>query len=426
MMIKVLLITSLIVSSFAHATPPGYELFENNREGVSRYVDNDDLEDFIAENSIDETAFIEEFNGKKAIYRPPRACAWDLVFHYKHMIGEELFNADSKQSFMLLRKLNLIDDIVLKFVVEADKARRNMPEARFINRTMSLEEDQEEKVERAFERWKTAVGVENPCRSKAYYDLHKAIKRSAQDLSESKVQKIMNLWRKEGKINDQEYMEIISFNKADVGEWKFTLSDYLNKKRYVQRNTPVGFLGTSNWVTEKRKKIKESLRQRLYANFSETQIDLMANIVKDLALRLQVTHAEVNLFIDEEVIDTIPLAPMEIYRMTIRLLRKEMLELNNTNLFQGARFTYQDVVTAAYEVGHINSAEIDEIQRLEELWNPKRTIWQKLRFWISTTVQVGAILTPPPWNFLGVLAMIVIDTYTTEGEDTFGHEYSLF
>ena len=88
--------------------------------------------------------------------------------------------------------------------------------------------------------------------------------------------------------------------------------------------------------------------------------------------------------------------------------------------------TYEDVIAASYEAGYIKAIEIQDIVDLKELWEPKKTIFQKLKFWIQTATQTASILTPPPWNFLGVLALIVIDTYTQAGEDTFGHQHSIF
>ncbi len=415
---------ALCLNTFAGDT---LENFQNNREGISQYYDSKEFAEFLEKTGVDPESFKEEFLGKASVYRPPRACAWDLLYHYKYLIGDEIFEQNSNQALYLLRHLNLIDDVVFKFVAEAEKARQDMLTFREYRRyPRNMTRQQLDRIEREVSRWKSNVQSPTPCRSSSSTSLYNGLLRSAQDQDDGDVYKIINWLFKEGKLNDQEYNEVISFYRAGLGEWKTSLQKYLVKRKYVQRNAPVTGVGYSDFVTERVKKLDGSLRQRLYERFSETQIDLMANIVKKLATRLNVDRGEVNLFIEDELVETIPLAPMEIYRMTIRLLRKEMLELNNSSLFQGNQFSYQDVITAAFEAGYVNGAEIEEIQRLEELWNPKKSIFQKLRFWIQTTVSVGTVLVPPPWNFLGVLALIVIDTYTTTGDDTFGHQYSLF
>ena len=91
----------------------------------------------------------------------------------------------------------------------------------------------------------------------------------------------------------------------------------------------------------------------LYNKFDSTQIILLANIVKGLKTRLESKDVTININYVDRPTEIIELTPMEKFRFILKLLRKEMADLNNSSLLQGRNANYLDLITAAYEVGYI-------------------------------------------------------------------------
>jgi hypothetical protein len=114
---------------------------------------------------------------------------------------------------------------------------------------------------------------------------------------------------------------------------------------------------------------------------------------------------------DSEIIN---LSPMEKFRFILKLLRKELATINNSSMLNGQRASYSDIITAAYEVGYISSQEIEAFASLEDIWNPKKTTKEKVMTWIKLFGGVSAVLLPPPFGFLSVLVIMLIDQQVSE------------
>ena len=90
-------------------------------------------------------------------------------------------------------------------------------------------------------------------------------------------------------------------------------------------------------------------------------------------LNIQIYDTSDNLF-EELRIE----GPTEIYRFCIRLFRKEMSEVKINQLFNGMTPSFNDFLAASYEMGTINHDFLEELYKIEEIWNPKKTKWEKL------------------------------------------------
>jgi hypothetical protein len=68
-----------------------------------------------------------------------------------------------------------------------------------------------------------------------------------------------------------------------------------------------------------------------------------------------------------------------------------------------------DLMIASYEIGVIPASEMEVVVSLEEMWNPKKTFWDKAGVWIKVFSSVATIVIPPPYGFIPALVILVIE-----------------
>jgi hypothetical protein len=90
-----------------------------------------------------------------------------------------------------------------------------------------------------------------------------------------------------------------------------------------------------------------------------------------------------------------------------------LLSLNT--YFSGRSPDYMDLMTSAYEVGFIPAVELETVAGLQDIWNPKKTFWEKADIWIRTFSAVASVALPPPYGFIPALAVVIIEM--TTGKD---------
>ena len=148
----------------------------------------------------------------------------------------------------------------------------------------------------------------------------------------------------------------------------------------------------------------------------------MGNVIKKLKERMDSNHIDILVYRrDEQLLETIPLDPMERYRFAVKILQKEMKELAKNSYFSGKSASYTDLIAAAYETGIVTAVEIDEVAKIEEIWNPKKTFFEKSWTWIKMFGNVATILIPPPFGFIPSIAIVAIEAATKKPEKDEGH-----
>ena len=74
-------------------------------------------------------------------------------------------------------------------------------------------------------------------------------------------------------------------------------------------------------------------------------------------------------------------------------------------------------MVASYEIGIIPASELEAVASLEEIWNPKKSFWDKAGIWIKTLSSVATIVIPPPYGFIPALAIVVIEATAGKKKD---------
>jgi len=222
----------------------------------------------------------------------------------------------------------------------------------------------------------------------------------------------MLTFREPQPINLRPYQaDAIEALRDGIQSWQVSLADYVSKKNFLRVQFPIERpLERSEFVTNQAGKEKLSHRQRLFLSYTPLQITLMGDVIKKLKMRLESPRIDILVFDDQdEVIESFSLEPMERFRFAIRVLRKEMRLLSTNTYFAGRQPSYTDLMAAAYEKGVITAEELDEVARLEEIWNPRKTLWEKAAVWVRLFSGVVTVVIPPPYGFLPALAIVVID-----------------
>jgi len=218
-----------------------------------------------------------------------------------------------------------------------------------------------------------------------------------------------------------DYNNYLWFEKARVNELEklpIDLKQYLKKKKSLRSSYPLkNPEERSDFIAAEFSK-KKSRRQHLMESYTDLQIMLMGNIVKKLRTRLESPKVEILVYEKSDVGEVITLEPMERFRFAIKILRKEMKMLALNTYFKGQTPAYLDLMISSFETGIVSSEEINEIASLEELWNPKKTFWEKARFWVQSFGAIATIVIPPPYGFIPALSLVVIEATTGKKDNT--------
>jgi hypothetical protein len=236
---------------------------------------------------------------------------------------------------------------------------------------------------------------------------------------------INKMARDEGHISNDDYKTLEVFRIKKVHEWPMTLSSYgasleMIAKRFNRARE------ASDLITQTKFRQKSSMRMSLYNKYNSTQIIMLANIVKGLKTRLESKNVRITIDYEDGPSETIDLTPMEKFRFILKLLRKELANLNNSSLLDGKYATYLDLISAAYEVGYISSADIKQLASLQEIWNPSKTPKEKAMYWVKTFGGVASVLLPPPFGFVSVMAIMLIDQQIKDAPVDRDPDFNLF
>ena len=108
---------------------------------------------------------------------------------------------------------------------------------------------------------------------------------------------------------------------------------------------------------------------------------------------------------------------MERFRYAIKAYRKEVARLTLNTYFNGRAPEHLDVIVAAYELGIIPESEVRELAGLKDIWDPKKTFWEKAGIWVKTFGSVATIVIPPPYGFIPALIIVAIEATTKKSSD---------
>jgi len=385
----------------------------NDREGASFYSSQSDKKAIIkAIRQVDQTQILGAYQEVERKLETSKLCSFDL--HDSLLKRLKSLNpkfSETEGAILYLRSQNEFDDSVTKLLLQVNEVKNTtvwaksrdklrIPSTQILNLSFGI-------LSKFESRLKTL------CFDDAYKNLFNEIVKLDRKLNTSDVEGVLYEAKRSNVISAQLYNSLEQARKNELETNTLSLKTYYKKIQSLRNQFPLRDPEEkSQFVTAKADKLKKSYRQHLLENYSDIQIAIMADVIKKLRTRIESPRAEILIFDRSQGVETIPLDPMERFRLAIKLLRKEMSLLSLNTFFQGRSPSYMDLMTAAFEVGLIPASELEEVAGLEDIWNPKKTFWQKAGIWIKTFSAVATIAIPPPYGFIPALVVVVIEMTT--------------
>lgn len=402
--------------------------FQNDREGKSLFdtKSNSKKIEKVLKKLHPETisnSYIETISD----IRPQSVCAFDVNENFIKGLGlKKVTQSQFEGSLFYLRANDYIDDVVTQILLNAyevdTKRIYDNNSASQISR--SLGNNNWEKVRDLFLRFESQY-LQRNCYDEAYRLFHSDLGKIIR-FSESALRDIYIEILNQRIISEDIYLKLERARLSSLHLKNLGLKDYFKKKSNLRNQYPLGHESERSDFVTKLNGAGLSHRQQLLLQYNEMQIILMSGLIKKLRARLESDRIEIIIYDEAGVAaEVIPLDPMERFRFSLKLLRKEMSQLAIHSQFNGRAPTYMDLIAASFETGLIAGSELNELGGLEEIWNPKKTFWDKASFWVRSFSSVATVLIPPPYGFIPVLALVAIEA-TMQGKDTTIDDGSLF
>ncbi len=420
-----LLLSGFIAFSALAAGPVD---FTNDREGASLYSGRSEKRAISkAIKEIDPHEIIQAFKGTEEELIPGKMCS----FKVNEDLSQKLKRVNPKfnqleGAILYLREQNEIDDSVTRMLLTSLKITQtnlylpknsedlHLPKENIVESALKSLENFEKKLE-------------TNCLDEAYSMLFSELMKLDPKLKSFHFEALFVEAYEKSVISYETYLLLEKSRNNELEKIQLSLNNYFRKIRTLRTQFPLRDpLEKSNFVSTKAEKLKITRRQQLLENYSDLQIMMMANVIKKLRERLESPRAEILIYDRQNGVETITLEPMERFRLAIKLLRKEMALLSLNSYFAGRTPSYIDLMVSSYEVGIIPASELEEVASLEEIWNPKKTFWQKAQVWVRTLSSVATIAIPPPYGFIPALALVVIEMTAGKKEDNSNDPTVLF
>lgn len=384
--------------------------FRNDREGESYYSSNSDKRsEAKALKQVDGSYILGAFDEITREADENKVCSFDVNAALLKKLRERnpKFN-ELNGAIIHLRYADEIDDVVAKILMQANetvnsyvtsKSDENLfyPSEKSLTESLAIIKNFEKKMK-------------TTCFDEAYRTLYGDLMRVDKHMKSSNIEAIFVSAVEQKLITKETYQLLEKARSNELEQGSSTLVSHVRKIKNLRTQYPLRDSNErSNFVTKKVNKLKLSNRQKLLESYNDIQIIMMANIIKKLRTRIEAPKAEILIYDRNNGVETITLEPMERFRLAIKLLRKEMSLLALNTFFAGRTPDYMDLMTAAFETGIIPASELEEVAGLEEIWNPKKTFWEKAQVWVRMAGSVATIALPPPYGFIPALAIVVIE-----------------
>jgi hypothetical protein len=339
-------------------------------------------------------------------------CASKIIAAIKNQLNLKYEN-EIELAILGLRLNDSIDDVAAGILIKANTLARPFPPA---TEKSNLSDMEEARVLKIFTSKAIDIHNKDQCIEDTYRTIVTTLGITPALLNKQVIQ-VNQLAADHNLITTREFNMLEALRVGKVLEWPLTLSQYATGLEAIVKSFPNRtkessdlsiYKNTNNMIAPK------SLRQSLYERYSSAQIILLANMVHELNNRLDSKEITIRInYVDQES-EVIYLSPMEKFRFILKYLRKELALLNNGSLLNGNPANYLDLITASYEVGYISASEITQLTSLEEIWNPKKSGKEKALAWGERFGSLASILLPPPFGFVSLMTIMLIDHYTAQ------------
>ena len=403
-------------------------LFENSREGKSRYL-NVWTKFWLKKKQLNiHHDFFKDFSSNEQL------CEENYIYRLRK--NYKLKASDIKYGLLELRSKNLIDDIVYKQTYKF----KNLPHEIKLDikpenlKKIDVNDAQKKIIEQQLKQF-SSYKKKRKCLSESFSNLFSVLTRSEKKKKNRFFKKIVKKLYRKKVISKKSGKRLLKLAKKRIQEKEFDLKKYQQTKLFLRKNISEDnlqneqFNGFANFVSQKDKIRKSYPRQRLFENYNQFQIIYISQLVERFLIRLKRTETiGIHLIDDSDEAFEIFLinSPLEIYRFLVKYLRYEMSLLKENHLFTNTTVTYTDLIAASFEMYQIPPESIEELVKMEELWNPQVSKYKKIMMWGKLFTQAGIIFVPPPFNYLATLSLMAIESFIDKDDHVPNFEHSIF
>lgn len=344
---------------------------------------------------------------------------------------ELIVNDDEFMAFVAyLRKTNLIDDIFYKNIMLSDNLDKTLSETASDKRPLLPpanrinEKTKDLNIEELYSDFKIWPDEVSTCSLGRYFGIALNLTWKDQRERDNLLQKTNYIALEKKVISLETYNKLEAIRERKALDWPVFTKGYLDivanaKDKLSPTGKPEVDPSTySTKYVERKEKLTQ--RGRLYKNYDSTQVMMLAEIIQKTAKRMDAHYVAINFQYEDKPdseVETYVLSPMERYRLSIKMLRKDMGEVMRSELFRNTQVEYEDLVTAAYETGLIRSEELDLILKFEDFWNPKDPKWKIYANFAFSILGTASFYLPPPWNIIGAIALVVTQTQINKKQE---------
>lgn len=328
-----------------------------------------------------------------------------------------------------LRHMDIIDDVLYKIIKDSTQisfALETVSESSAISgqpRNLYTSQNREVDIEKMYSKFKSWPDERTHCSLDFYYQLSQKITAKTNQDRDFQLQKLNYIAYSKKVISTEVFNKLEVLRKKSVLNWPVYLNRYVdivdNAKDRLTKNPEAK--ATNDFSSEYVSR-KQNITQRgnLYKTYNSTQIMILAQIIEKTAKRMDSRRVTLNWqYTDDPNGETqvYIFSPMEQYRATLKLLRKDMGEVMRSEAFKGTNLEYSHLIAAAFETGFIKSEELDYILKFEDFWNPKIPKWRTYANFAFSLAGTATFYLPPPWNIIGSIALIL-----AQGKYVYGDE----
>jgi hypothetical protein len=312
-----------------------------------------------------------------------------------------------------------------------------------INKTFSSKVDQEA-LENALNAVENFYKKDSQCIDENWkYLSYYTMKAYNVDKYKNRLErKVIRLAFSEGRITRGQRDKLLKLSKIGINEWQLNLKKYVQISREIKnvlshKRDEFNLESGEKFNSRHFKNLKHiSRRMELYKKYSPDQIIMLGKLFSKMNIRLGVedyqrdsrldlTYSYTDMRSNETILENYVLSPMDQYNWARRMLRKEMDDLQRSRFFEYHYITYNEVITAALETGALTLEEVKIAVTYDDLWNPHKSKWHKVRDWIFSISGSASVFLPPPYNIAATLGIIIVQGIVeSKDKDKSNNEHS--
>lgn len=248
---------------------------------------------------------------------------------------------------------------------------------------------------------------------------YRTVKKFAQENEDPLIQKLeergcllKNFPIKDFPRRDREDIAITQLRRAVKKAKGFFLEDYVAKRRSLLESVEAASLVVDADLFECKR--KDCPKREVYSLYETYQIKLMAQVVEKFSDRFDADLVTLSFINDGNVFDNYVLSPTEQYRLALKMIKKDIADLKSGALFEGRPVSYKQVVEAYLQISGSDTDFLMGLKEIDEIWNPKKTLKQKIKALVNRWGPVSALLLPPGARFIVPIALLISNTFTKE------------